>query len=297
MIVWYVVALAGMFAAGALAVYGLWPTPSQVYDLKARTAARGEAAAISSPIFRLLWPILAAMAPWVRRLGSPPYREAMARDMPLAGLPSVMRVDHIIALKVVMAIAIPLFLANASALFQGPPFFLLAGVLGYFLPDRLITEQRRAREQRVLRSMPAAVDMLTLAVEAGMDFLSALQRVVDKGPGGPLREEVTTIINDIRLGDTRTGALRGFAQRINIPEVVSFVGILIQAEKLGASIGSVLRSQADRMRTERFQRAEKEGAKASQKILVPLAVFIFPAVLLVIVGPVVLSFLFADKPF
>ena len=125
-----------------------------------------------------------------------------------------------------------------------------------------------------------------------MDFIAALQRVIDKGASGPLREEITTIVNDIRLGDSRSGALRSFANRINIPEVVSFVGVLVQADRLGASIGGVLRTQADRMRTERFQRAEKAGAMASQKVLVPLGLFIFPAVLIVIVGPVVLTMIY-----
>jgi tight adherence protein C len=297
MILLYVFALVGMFAAAAVAVYGLMPSPSQMYDLKARTTGRSEAATITSPIIRLLWPVLAALAPHVRKLGSEKYHEEKARELPLAGFPAVMQVDHLLALKVLMAVCVPVMLANFSEAFQSPPFFLLAAALGYFVPDRVVTEQRLAREQKILRSLPAAVDILTLAVEAGQDFLTALQRVVDKGPTGPLRQEVTTIITDIRLGDTRAGALRAFARRIAIPEVVSFVGILIQAEKLGASIGSVLRSQADRMRTERFQRAEKEGAKASQKILVPLAVFIFPAVLLVIVGPAVLSFMFGPQVF
>jgi len=297
MLLWYLLALAGMFAAAALAVYGAIPSPSTMYELRARTAARSETAAIQSPIIKMLWPLLAAMAPYAKRLGSPAYHAAKARELPLAGLPPVVTVDHLLALKVVMAIVLPLILADLLSAFQSPPFLLLGAFLGYIVPDRVVAEQRRAREQKILRSLPAAVDILTLSVEAGQDFLAALQRVVDKGPTGPLREEVTTIINDIRLGDTRAGALRAFAERINIPEVASFVGILIQADKLGASIGSVLRAQADRMRSERFQRAEKEGAKASQKLLIPLAVFIFPAVLLVIVSPAVLAFLFSEKPF
>jgi tight adherence protein C len=226
--------------------------------------------------------------PLTKRFGSAAYRAKRAAEIPLAGFPRVMTVDHLIAMKLVMC-AVGLLLGNA---YSGPIVAIVAGGLGYLLPDRMVVEQKAAREQKIIRALPSAVDMLTLAVEAGLDFVGGLQRVVDKAGEGPLREEVATIINDIRLGDSRAGALRSFGKRINIPEVVSFVGVLIQADRLGASIGDVLRSQADRMRTERFQRAEKAGAAASQKLLIPLAVFIFPAVILVLVGPVVLSFIY-----
>ena len=297
MILLYLGALVGMFVAAAGVVYAAFPSESAVFKLRTRTEGRAEAATIQSPLFKLLWPLLAAIAPYTRRLGSPAYREAKAWELPLSGMPRVMTVDHLLAFNVVLAVCLPLMGAGMSEMLLNPVLLIGLGILGYFLPDRMVTEQRRAREQRVLRSMPSAVDMLTLAVEAGMDFLSGLQRVVDKGAQGPLRQEITTIVNDIRLGDTRIGALKGFANRINIPEIVSFVGVLVQAERLGAPIGSVLRSQADRMRTERFQRAEREGAKASQKLLLPLAVFIFPAVLLVILGPVALSFIYGWSAF
>lgn len=289
MIAFYVLALVFGFVAAFAAVRAVTPSPSQVYEMRQRAAAKAEAQTIASPLLRLLWPVLAILVPFARRMGKPEYREQMTRDIPLAGLPRVMTVDHLIALKLFLAVAAPLFVFLN---FQSYVLALAAGGIGYILPDRMIKEQKQAREQKIVRALPGAVDMLTLAVEAGMDFIAALQRVLDKGAKGPLREEIATIINDIRLGESRSGALRSFANRINVPEVVSFVGVLVQADRLGASIGEVLRNQADRMRTERFQRAEKAGAAASQKLLVPLAVFIFPAVLIVIVGPVVLSFIY-----
>jgi tight adherence protein C len=297
MILLYLGALALIFVAAAGLVYAAFPSRSLVFELKTRTQAQAEVAASQSPLFKLLWPLLAAIAPYTKRLGSPAYREAKAWELPLSGLPRVMTVDHLLAFKIVMAAFAPLFGLWLGGVFANPVFLAGFAVAGYFLPDRMVTEQRRAREQRVLRALPSAVDMLTLAVEAGMDFLSGLQRVVDKGTAGPLREEIMTIVNDIRLGETRTGALKNFGRRVNIPEIVSFVGVLVQAERLGAPIGAVLRSQADRMRTERFQRAEREGAKASQKLLLPLAVFIFPAVILVILGPVALSFVYGGSLF
>jgi tight adherence protein C len=163
---------------------------------------------------------------------------------------------------------------------------------GFLLPDRLVSDLRKARERQIVRALPGAVDVLSLSVEAGLEFLMAIQRLVERRRFGPLRDELTTVLNDIRLGTSRGDALKAFATRVEIPDVSSFVSVLVQADALGASIGPVLQSQAERMRTERFQRAEREGAKASQKILFPLVLFIFPAVLLVIVSPVVLTFIY-----
>jgi tight adherence protein C len=288
MIVFKFLALLLGFGAGFIGLYALMPSPSQVYELRQRAATRAEAQTIASPLLRLLWPLILMFLPLAKRYGKPAYREQKAQEIPLAGLPPVMTVDHLIGMKFVLAIVGLL----VGLMYSGIVVGLIAAVVGFVLPDRMVTEQKRAREMAILRALPGSVDMLTLAVEAGLDFVAGLQRVIDKGAPGPLREEVATIINDIRLGDSRSGALRSFGRRINIPEVVSFVGVLVQADRLGASIGEVLRSQADRMRTERFQRAEKAGAAASQKLLIPLAVFIFPAVILVLVGPVVLSFVY-----
>lgn len=284
----YFVALVFGFGAAFLAVQALTPSPSQVYELRQRAAAKAEAHTIASPLLRLLWPLLAALLPLAKKMGSPQYREARAHDLPLAGFPRVMTVDHLLALKLVLTIIAPLLVLAG---FQSVIFAAIAGYVGYILPDRIVTEQKRARELAIVKALPGAVDMLTLAVEAGLDFVAALQRVMEKGASGPLKEEISSILNDIRLGASRSGALRTFGQRIRVPEVVSFVGVLVQADRLGASIGEVLRAQADRMRSERFQRAEKAGAAASQKLLVPLALFIFPAVLIVLIGPVVLSFI------
>jgi len=291
----YVAALAGSLVCGTLALYGLLPTPAQVHELRAESAGKAERAAIASPLLKLLWPALTLLAPFVKNLGSPAYRAARAREFPLAGLPPVMRIEHFLALKVLLAAVLPVLAAMQVALFRNPLLFVAAVAAAYWLPDRLVTEWRRAREQKIVRAMPSAVDMLTLSVEAGLDFLSGLRRVVEKAAPGPLREEINTMVNDIRLGASRADALRALAERINVSEVASFVGVLVQADRLGTPIGDVLRSQADRLRAERFVRAEKAGAAASQKLLVPLAVFIFPAVLLVMIAPPLLTFLF-DSP-
>jgi tight adherence protein C len=161
-----------------------------------------------------------------------------------------------------------------------------------FVPDLLLRDMVSKRQQDIIRALPFSVDLLTLVVEAGLDFSQGLQRVVERGRSGPLADELSLMLREIRLGTTRADALRGLAKRCAVPEVASFSSVLIQADRLGASIGQVLRSQADVMRTERFVRAEKAGARASTLILLPLVIFILPAALLVIVGPVLLRFIY-----
>ena len=126
----------------------------------------------------------------------------------------------------------------------------------FYLPDKIVTSLRQKREKQIVRSMPGAVDVLSLSVEAGLEFLLALQRQVERGLPGALRDELATILNDIRLGKSRAEALKAFATRVEMPEISSFVSVLVQADALGASIGPVLKMQAERMRVERFQRAE-----------------------------------------
>jgi tight adherence protein C len=291
MIVFYLLSLVAAFAAAALAVQALVPSPGAEYAARERRTERAQAAAIKSPLIRIVWPLLVLLAPRAGALAGPAYRQAKTRQLAQAGLPPAIRGEHFMALKLLMAVLLPAFMALQIETFRHPVFVVAIGGLGYWLPDRMLTEQRRLRQLRILRALPSAVDMLTLAVEAGMDFLASLQRVGTKGPAGPLREEVSTVVNDIRLGQSRSDALKAFSDRVDLPEVASFVSVLVQADRLGSSISTVLRTQADRMRTERFQRAEKEGAKATQKLLFPLALFIFPAVLIVLIGPAVLSYL------
>ncbi len=147
--------------------------------------------------------------------------------------------------------------------------------------------------REIVFRLPGAVDVLSLSVAAGLDFLAAVRRVVERGSPGPLRDEFAILLQDIRLGQSRTEALKGMASRVSVQEVREFCAVLVQAELLGASIATTLRSLASRMRTERFQRAEKAGAQAAHKLRVPLMIFIFPAVLLLILaialGPIVVE--------
>jgi len=130
------------------------------------------------------------------------------------------------------------------------------------------------------------LDMLTLSIEAGMDFMLALQRNVEKRAIDPLGEELIRVIREIQLGAPRRVALKAMSLRVDIPDVRSVVNALVQADELGVSVGMILRIQADQIRLHRFERAEKLANEAPVKLLAPLLLFIFPSVFLILLGPI-----------
>lgn len=285
-----------VFVATTLLVYTMLTRQrDDVLPSGAVVAVPFEASHSPSTLIRVFYPLMNVLAPLFAPLPFAEYRRALTDTLHKAGFGESVTVDHMFVLKTISAILTPLVLRLVIASVDWPPLFIATMVGGFMLPDKLVNDIKKARWRQILRTMPGAVDVLSLSVEAGLDFQIAMQRLVERGTPGALRDEFSTILNDMRLGKTRSEAIKDFGRRVEIPEVGSFVSVLTQADQLGAPIGEVLRSQAAVMRVQRFQRAEQEGARASQKLLVPLVFFIFPAVLIVILGPVVLHFMSAQQ--
>jgi tight adherence protein C len=248
-----------------------------------------------APAFvKVFFPVITAFSKLTPGIAWPTYREQAAVAVRRSGWGDSFTVDHLLAMKILSALVLPMIGALLFAIFRNPAFFVLGAIAAFYLPDRLLASSRAVRERAIVRALPGAVDVLSLSVEAGLEFLIALERLVKRGLEGPLRDELTTVLNDIRLGTSRANAMRAMAARLEIPEVSSFIATLVQADLLGASIGDVLKQQAAFLRTERFQRAEKAGGQATQKIIFPMLLFIFPAVLLVVIAPIVLKFIYQD---
>jgi tight adherence protein C len=130
-----------------------------------------------------------------------------------------------------------------------------------------------------------------MGVEAGLNMAGAITQAVNKGPAGPLKNEFSLVLRDLRSGLTRTDALRRMDERIRVPQVSSFVSAVVQAEKLGASLGSTFRFQAEQRRVERFQLAEKMAMEAPVKLIFPLVAFIFPVTFVVLLFPIAIKFM------
>ncbi|GIL16653.1 MAG: hypothetical protein BroJett040_04040 [Oligoflexia bacterium] len=232
------------------------------------------------------------------KIKNPRYRKRVERLILTGGLSRELNVDEFIGLQILWGVAFPLLLLIMNfALDLGIPWIgvLLASPVGIYFPHLYANNQKRSRESAVRADLPFFADLLALSTEAGLDFISALQRIADKAEGSVFAEELAIVLKDIKLGASRADALRGLAKRIDAQEIVSFVAVLVDADATGASISQVLKDQSVQIRLERFVRAEKAGAKASQTMLIPMILFILPAVFLVVFGPVIVQFISGGK--
>ncbi len=162
--------------------------------------------------------------------------------------------------------------------------FPLLLILGWMFPRMWLKGKMGARQKLVLKSLPDAMDLVTTCVEAGLGLDAALARVAEKTEG-PFATELQVMMRDVALGKLRREAMQELAQRIGVEELTTFITSIVQAEQLGVGIAQVLRVQSDQLRTKRRQKAEKSAHEAPIKMLFPLVFFIFPAFLIVILGP------------
>ena len=175
---------------------------------------------------------------------------------------------------------------RVSALLLVPlPFLALAGIIG---PLLLLRRMARSRQAKIWRSLPTGLDLMTTCVEAGLSLDFAMQRVSERY-SGPLSNEIERMIREIALGKTRREALADMAERIDLPDVTTFVNSIIQAESLGTSVGQVLRVQSAQLRMRRRQRAEQVARQAPVKMVFPLVFFLMPSLFIVTIGPVILN--------
>jgi tight adherence protein C len=157
-------------------------------------------------------------------------------------------------------------------------------VIGFFMPQLLLQSKINARQDMIRKSMPDALDLLTICVQAGLGFDAAMSRVAEKWVDA-LADEFSRCLREIQLGNVRRVALRNMADRIGITEMTSFVAAIIQSEQLGVSMAKVLRIQSDQMRTRRRQTAEEKAQQAPVKMLFPMAMLIFPSIMIILLGP------------
>lgn len=222
------------------------------------------------------------------------YRKKIRHLLKVGGLSSELNEDEFIGLQIFLGFAMPVFLLimNFSLDLGFSPMMLVGlGCIGFFMPEMHCKGSKSSRELSVRIDMPFFIDLLALSVEAGLDFFGAIQKIVDKAEGqdSVLAEELKIVLKDIKIGSSKTDALKELAARLDMQEMTSFVAVLIDAEASGASISQVLKDQSVQMRMERFVRAEKAGARASQLILIPLMLFILPAVFIMVFGPVAVA--------
>jgi len=227
------------------------------------------------------------------------YIQKQIQQLIIAGDPGDLKGIELFGMQVVCAVVFPLFwglvlsrFGLTSFLFEGPKIILtIIGltVFGFMFPASNIHERAAKRQKVISLQLPDTLDLLTISVEAGLDFMSAMRRVVEKHREGPLKEELERFFKQTELGQQRRLALREMANRVQLQDMGSVVSALIQADRLGVSVGPVLRAQSDMLRTRRAQRCEKAAGEAPVKMLAPLIMCILPSVFIMILGPVIIQ--------
>ncbi len=248
----------------------------------------------SSPVINYSRPLVHQFTiQHAHRVKSVEYREKVENLILTSGLDEELNVDEFIGLQMLWGVVAPIFsiIINFALQLGYPPEAILLMIpFGLLIPKMYASTEKKKRQHSALLDLPFFIDLLALSTEAGLDFIGAIQKIVDKSPGTVLSVELNKVIRDIRIGSSREKALRDFAKRLDMSEISSFTNVVIDADATGASIASVLKEQSIQMRLERFVRAEKAGAKASQAIMLPLVFFIVPAVFIVIGAPMALQF-------
>jgi tight adherence protein C len=160
----------------------------------------------------------------------------------------------------------------------------LAVAVCTILPSRKLRTQVESREERILSQLPDIMDLLVICMEAGLGFTSAVSRTV-ANIEGEMSDEFGLALGEMRAGSSRADALNGLAERVQIPEVRSFVSAIRQADQFGISVSTVLRAQAEEMRVSRRLAAQEKAQKAPVKMLIPMVFCIFPPMFIVVIGP------------
>jgi tight adherence protein C len=195
-----------------------------------------------------------------------------------------------------MRVLLPLMLIVTvvlTGLYRWNPFFILAlsALLGYMLPELWLVARIRARQHKLRSAIPDGLDLLVICVEAGLGLDQALLRVSEELhiTHPELSDELQIVTTEMRLGKGRTEALRELANRTGLEDIKALVAMLIQTERFGTSVAQSLRVYSDDMRTKRRQRAEEAAAKVSVKMVPVLVFFIFPALMVVALGPAIIT--------
>jgi tight adherence protein C len=239
---------------------------------------------------RVIIPVIRRIGEFSARFTPQKAIQDTARKLELAGNPWPIDAATFLAIRFILAVVLGGFLV--AVVLISPPsnpndnFMYIGGATfaGFYLPHLLLTSRITRRQKEIRKAMPDALDLLTICVEAGLGFDAAMSKVSEKWDN-ELSLAFARTIREVQLGKVRREALKDMSDRLGIPEVTSFVAAIIQSEQLGVSMAKVLRIQSDQMRVKRRQRAEEEAHKAPIKMIIPMALLIFPSIMIIILTP------------
>ncbi len=245
---------------------------------------------LSMPITdRIFVPIIRRISEFVVRLTPQTTLERTTRALELAGNPRNMTAAEFwmargFATVLMGGLTFMMMIRFGQPTGKSVLYTLGASAIGFILPIMLLRSIKDRRQQAVIKKLPDALDLMTICVDAGLTFNAAMQKVDEKWDD-ELAREFGRVIYEMQLGKTRRAALKDMSERLDVPDVTSFIAAVLQAEQLGVGIGKVLRIQSEQMRVRRRQRAEEKAQQAPVKMLFPMVFLIFPTIFLVLLGP------------
>jgi tight adherence protein C len=242
---------------------------------------------------RVLTPLVNRFVGVGRKLTPADHAERIRQRLDMAGNPPGWTVDRITSLKFIgfaSALGVSLLLSLALGWGIGPALAIcvLASLTGYTAPNMYLYQKGYDRTKQIQKALPDSLDLLTISVEAGLGFDSALSHVA-RNTEGPLADEFSRVLQEMQIGLGRSKALRALGDRSSVPELRGFVSAMVQADAFGIPIGQVLRVQSSEIRVKRRQRAEEMAQKVPVKILFPLIFCILPCLFIAVMGPGVIS--------
>lgn len=242
---------------------------------------------------RILKPLLNKISAVTQKYTPVRKKDFIEKKLDYAGRPLGWDSMDFISAQYAIAVGIAILtfiLSNATAAGLGTRILaaFIALLVGYVLVDFALTIAIKQRQKDIEKELPDVLDLLTISIEAGLGFDAAVQRVVQKSQG-PLSTEFNQALQEMRIGKTRRESLKDLGERNGVDDLSKFVEAIIQADQLGVSLGNVLRNQSDQMRILRRQRVEQKAMKAPVKMLLPLVLFIFPTIFVVVLAPAMIQ--------
>ena len=237
-------------------------------------------------LFKLLYPFLAVGKRMAGGKGFATWHQTAETKLAMAGYSNVLTPADFVGLRLLF-ILLGVIIAFLGVFSKQPMACIIVGILLSFYPAVWINTVIKKRHTSIMRALPNVLDLLTLSVESGRDLVTSLRDIINRRPMDDLGEELLFTFQEIQLGRKRSDALRGMAKRVRQVDLTATLNSIVQAEELGVSIAQLLRIQGDTQRAKRFAMAEKQANEAPVKIIVPVVLFILPAVFIILMGPLI----------
>lgn len=238
---------------------------------------------------RLIYPYTIRIATFLQKMTPQSKLDKLNKKLVIAGNPKGMTATEFLGIQGLFGLVMPVIFgflliivgADISGAFL---FALMIAMAGFILPTFWLGKLVTTRQKQILKSLPFTLDLLNISVDAGLGFDSAMDKVA-QSMDGPMADEFSHVLSEIRLGKTRKEALKNMVERTDVSDLNQFIVAVIQAEKLGVGLGKLLKAQAKSMRQLAKQRAQEQAYKAPVKMLFPMIIFIFPSMFVVLLGP------------